>query len=110
MMSDFYEYYLNNPHEIPEGDDDMYENYENEIENMADEDAFVYELLADEYVDFDVTKAILRSMFKAYCNRMHTTKQQDRDDADKDLLIFTKGLMGAMYEASFDILVKRNEK
>ena len=54
-MSDYYEYYLNNPHEIPAEDDDM-EWLENAIEDAADEDTFVAELLFDECVDFDVTK------------------------------------------------------
>ena len=108
-MSDFYEYYLNNPHEIPEDDNDMYECLEHEIENVADECTFVYDLLADEYVDFDVTTATLRAMFKSYCNRMHSSKQSVKDDADRDLLIFTKSLMSAMYEAAHEIVEGRNQ-
>jgi hypothetical protein len=106
-MSDHREYYLNNPHEIPAEDDDM-EWLENEIEDAADEDAFVAELLFDEYVDFDVTKATLRAMFKSYCKRMHSTKPSAKEEADKDLLIFSKGLMAAMYTVAEDIITERN--
>lgn len=108
-MSDYYEYYLNNPHEIPAEDDDMYEWLENEIEDAADlENDFVTDLLFQEYVDFDITKATLRAMFKAYCTRMHSTKQGAKDKADQDLLIFTKSLMGAMYDSASEIINERN--
>jgi hypothetical protein len=40
---------------------------------------------------------------------MNATKQSDKDDADKDLLIFTKGLMAAMYEAATEIIIERGE-
>lgn len=106
-MSDYYEYYLNNPHEIPAEDDDM-EWLENAIEDAADEDTFVAELLFDECVDFDVTKGYLRAMFKAYCTRMHSTKPGAKEEADKDLLIFSKGLMAAMYTVAEDIINERD--
>lgn len=106
-MSDYYEYYLNNPHEIPAEDDDM-EWLENAIEDAADEDNFVAELLFDECVDFDVTEGYLRAMFKAYCTRMHSTKPGAKEEADKDLLIFSKGLMAAMYTVAEDIVNERN--
>jgi hypothetical protein len=108
-MSDYYEYYMNNPHEIP-GDDEMHNPYEwieDEVEEAADDGQFVYDLLADEYVDFEVTKSVLRAMFKSYVTRMHATKQEKIDEADKDLLIFTKGLMAAMYEATNEIVINR---
>ena len=108
-MSDYYEYYLNNPHEIP-GDDEMHNPYEwieEEVEEAADDSQFVYDLLADEYVDFEVTKSVLRAMFKSYVTRMHATKQEKIDEADKDLLIFSKGLMAAMYEATNEIVINR---
>jgi hypothetical protein len=107
-MSDHYEYYLNNPHEVPAEDDDM-EWLENAIEDEAEKDKFAVELLFDEYVDFDVTKATLRAMFKSYCKRMHSTKKGAKEEADADLLIFTKSLMSAMYIAAEDIVIGRNE-
>jgi hypothetical protein len=107
-MSEYYEYYLNNPHEIPAEDDDM-EWLENAIEDAADEDAFVAELLFDEHVDFDLTKATLRAMFKSYCKRMHSTKKDVKEEADADLLIFTKSLMSAMYIAAENIAIDMNE-
>jgi hypothetical protein len=105
-MSDHYEYYLNNPHEVPAEDDDM-EWLENAIEDEAEKDKFAVELLFDEYVDFDVTKATLRAMFKSYCKRMHSTKKGAKEEADADLLLFTKSLMSAMYIAAEDIIIQR---
>ena len=84
-----------------------YEWIEEEIEEAADDSEFVYELLADQYVDFEVTKSVLRAMFKSYVTGMHTTSKEKREEADKDLLIFTKGLMAAMYEATNDIVINR---
>ena len=107
-MSDHYEYYMNNPHERKEDMPNDMEWLEDEILDAADEDDFVYNLIAEEYVDLNVTITTLRAMFKEYCKRMHSTKQSDKDDADKDLLIFTKGLMGAMYEAATEIITERN--
>jgi hypothetical protein len=107
-MSDHREYYLNNPHEIPAEDDDM-EWLENAIEDAADEDAFVAELLFDEYVDYDVTKEYLRAMFKSYCVRLHSTKKDAKENAEKDLLIFAKGLMASMYTAAEEIVAERSE-
>ena len=106
-MSDHYEYYLNNPHEVPAEDDDM-EWLEDAIEDEAEKDKFAVELLFDECVDFDVTKDYLRAMFKAYCSRVHSTKPGAKEEADKDLLIFSKGLMAAMYTVAEDIIVERN--
>ena len=111
-MSDHYEYYLNNPHERKVMDSyltAMDENREYEIEEAADEENFVYDLIADQYVDFDLSTTTLRAMFKSYCNRMNATKQEDKDTADKDLLLFTKSLMSAMYEAAGSIIDSRNE-
>jgi F0F1-type ATP synthase gamma subunit len=108
-MSDHYEYYLNNPYEAKVDYTIEDEYIEDKIEEAADNKDFVYDLLADQYVDFDVTTATLRAMFKSYCNRMNATKQSDKDDADKDLLIFTKSLMAAMYEAATEIIVERGE-
>ncbi len=107
-MSDYREYYLNNPHEIPAEDDDM-EWLENAIEDEAEKDKFAVELLFDECVDFDITKATLRAMFKSYCKRMHSTKKSDKENADADLLLFTKALMASMYTAAEDIVIGRNE-
>jgi hypothetical protein len=107
-MSDYREYYLNNPHEIPAEDDDM-EWLENAIEDEAEKDAFAVELLFDECVDYDVTKECLRAMFKAYCKRVHSTKPGDKEEADKDLLIFSKGLMAAMYTNAEEIITERGE-
>jgi len=108
-MSDHYEYYLNNPHERDKDMPSDMEWLEDEILDAANDGDFVYDLLADQYVDFEVTTATLRAMFKSYCNRMNATKQFDKDDADKDLLIFTKGLMAAMYEAATKIIIERGE-
>ena len=108
-MSDYYEYYLNNPYEAKVDYTIEDEYIEDKVEEAADNKDFVWELLADQYVDFEVTTATLRAMFKSYCNRMNATKQSDKDDADKDLLIFTKGLMAAMYEAATEIIVERGE-
>jgi hypothetical protein len=108
-MSDHYEYYLNNPHERDEDMPKDMEWLEDEILDAANDGTFVYDLLADQYVDLDVTTATLRAMFKSYCNRMNATKQEDKDTADKDLLIFTKGLMAAMYEATIEIIIERSE-
>ena len=47
-------------------------------------------------------------MFKAYCTRMHSTKPGAKEEADKDLLIFSKGLMAAMYTVAEDIVNERN--
>jgi hypothetical protein len=106
-MSDYREYYLNNPHEIPAEDDDM-EWLENAIEDAAEEDAFVAELLFDEYVDFDVTKSILRAMFISHCRRIHSNKPSIKEQAEKDLLVFAKALMSAMYTQASEIVAERN--
>jgi len=111
-MSDYYEYYMNNPYEkkfIESYVTAMDENRENEIEEAADNKDFVWELLADQYVDFDVTQATLRAMFKAYVTRMHAYKQDDKDKADADILLFTKSLMVAMYDATSKIVEERGE-
>lgn len=111
-MSDHYEYYLNNPHERKVDEQywsDVDEARENEIEDAADEENFVYDLIADQYVDLHVSNATLRAMFKAYCSRMHSTKQGAKDKADADLMLFTKSLMSAMYEAAGEIVDGRNE-
>jgi hypothetical protein len=111
-MSDHYEYYLNNPHEKKVMDrylTEMDEQRDYEIEEAADEDNFVYDLIADQYVDFDLSNATLRAMFKSYINRMNATKQDAKDRADADLLLFTKSLMSAMYEAAGDIIDSRNQ-
>ena len=108
-MSDHYEYYLNNPHERDEDMPNDMEWLEDEILDAANDGTFVYDLLADQYVDFDVTTTTLRAMFKSYCNRMNATKQEDKDNADKDLLIFTKSMMAAMYEAATEIIIERSE-
>ena len=111
-MSDYYEYYLNNPHEKKVMDSYLTaidENRDYEIEEAADEENFVYDLIADQYVDFDLSNATLRAMFKAYCNRMNATKQDAKDKADADLLLFTKSLMAAMYDAAGNIIDSRNQ-
>ena len=109
-MSDHYEYYLNNPHErkVDYVIEDEY--IEDKIEEAADEENFVYDLIADQYVSFDISNATLRAMFKAYCSRMHSTKQGAKDKADADLMLFTKSLMSAMYDAAGSIIDGRNEK
>jgi hypothetical protein len=48
-------------------------------------------------------------MFKAYVNRMHATNQQGKDNADKDLMLFTKSLMSAMYDSTSDIVIGKAE-
>ena len=106
-MSDYYEYYLNNPHERKVDYVIQDEYLENEIEEAADNKDFVYELLADQYVDFDLTQTTLRAMFKSYIARQHAYKQEAKDKADADLLLFTKALMQAMYEASAKIVTER---
>jgi hypothetical protein len=111
-MSDHYEYYLNNPHEKKVMDrylTEMDEQRDYEIEEAADEDNFVYDLIADQYVDFDLSNATLRAMFKSYINRTNATKQDAKDKADADLLLFTKSLMSAMYEAAGNIIDARNQ-
>ena len=109
-MSDHYEYYLNNPHERDEDMPNDMEWLEDEILDAANDGTFVYDLLADQYVDLDVTTATLRAMFKSYCNRMNATKQDAKDKADADLLLFTKSLMAAMYDAAGSIVDGRNEE
>ena len=96
-MSDHYEYYLNNPYEAKMDYTIQDEYIEDKIEEAADNKDFVWELLSEEYVDFEYTQTTLRAMFKSYVVKMHSTKQQAKDDADKDLLIFAKGLMAEMY-------------
>jgi len=103
-MSDHYEYYLNNPHERKVDYTIEDEYIEDKIEEAADNKDFVWELLAEEYVDFEVTQTILRAMFKSYVTRMHTTKQEFKDKADADLLTFAKGLMGAMYKETAELV------
>jgi len=103
-MSDHYEYYLNNPHERKVDYEIQDEWLEGEIEEAADDKNFVWDLLADQYVDFDVTQTTLRAMFKSYVIRMHTTKQETKDKADADLLLFTKSLMAAMYKETTDLV------
>ena len=103
-MSDHYEYYLNNPYEAKVDYIIQDEYVEDKIEEVADNKDFVWELLAEEYVDFEVTQTTLRAMFKAYCRRMHTTKQEYKDKADADLLLFTKALMAAMYETTTELV------
>jgi hypothetical protein len=80
------------------------EYIEDKIEEAADNKDFVWELLADQYVDFDVTQATLRAMFKSYVTRMHAYKQDDKDKADADILLFTKSLMEAMYQATTELV------
>lgn len=108
-MSDHYEYYLNNPYEAKVDYIIQDEYLESEIEEAADNKDFVWELLADQYVDFDVTQATLRAMFKSYVTRVHATKQDDKDKADEDILLFTKSLMIAMYDATSEIIEQRSE-
>ena len=103
-MSDHYEYYLNNPYEAKVDYTIQDEYIEDKIEEVADNKDFVWELLSEEYVDFDVTQTTLRAMFKAYVTRMHTTKQESKDKADADLLLFTKSLMAAMYAEATNIV------
>ena len=103
-MSDYYEYYMNNPHERKEDMPSDMEWLEDEIEEAADNKDFVWELLSEEYVDFEYTQTTLRAMFKSYVAKMHSTKQQAKDDADKDLLIFAKGLMAEMYLKTVEIV------
>ena len=106
-MSDYYEYYMNNPYEkkfIESYITAIDENRENEIEEAADNKDFVWELLAEEYVDFDVTQTTLRAMFKSYVTRMHAYKQEAKDKADADLLTFAKSLMAAMYKETTELV------
>ena len=103
-MSDHYEYYLNNPYEAKVDYTIQDEYVEDKVEEVADNKDFVWELLAEEYVDFDVTQTTLRAMFKSYVTRMHTTKQENKDKADADLLLFTKALMRAMYEVTIELV------
>ena len=103
-MSDYYEYYLNNPYEAKVDYTIEDEYIEDKIEEAADNKDFVWELLADQYVDFDVTQATLRAMFKSYVTRMHAYKQDDKDKADADILLFTKSLMEAMYQATTELV------
>jgi hypothetical protein len=83
------------------------EDRQNQIEDLADEGNCVWDLLEMEYVD--AAQATLRAMFKAYCTRMHSTKPNAKEQADHDLIIFTKSLMQSMYEAAGDIVDGRNE-
>ncbi len=106
-MSDHYEYYLNNPHERKVDYVIQDEYLEGEVEEAADNKDFVWELLADEYVDFDLTQTTLRAMFKSYVTRMHVTKQEAKDKADADLMLFTKSLMAAMYKETYEIVSER---
>jgi hypothetical protein len=108
-MSGHREYYLNNPYEMPVKEDDDMEWLENAIEDAADEDTFAAELLFNEYVDYDIAKATLRAMFKSYCKLMHSAKKSSKEEADADLLIFTKSLMSAMYVAAESIVAERGE-
>jgi len=85
------------------------ETRQNEIEDLADEGDCVWDLLEMEYVDAAQARATLRAMFKAYCTRMHNTKANAKEQADHDLIIFTKSLMQSMYEAAGDIVDGRNE-
>ena len=103
-MSDHYEYYLNNPYEAKVDYTIQDEYVEDKIEEAADNKDFVWELLAEQYVDFELTQTTLRAMFKAYVTRMHATKQDAKDKADDDLLLFTKALMVAMYETTTDLV------
>ena len=96
-MSEYSEYYLNNPHERKVDYEIEDEYVEDKIEEAADNKDFVWELLAEQYVDFELTQTTLRAMFKSYVTRMHTTKQEFKDKADADLLLFAKSLMSAMY-------------
>ena len=80
---------------------------QNQIEDLADEGNCVWDLLEMEYDD--AAKATLRAMFKAYCTRMHGTKSNICNQADHNLIIFTKSLMQSMYEAAGDIVDGRNE-
>ncbi len=103
-MSDYYEYYLNNPYERKVDYVIQDEYIEDRIEEVSDNKDFVWELLAEEYVDFDVTQTTLRAMFKSYVTRMHAYKQEAKDKADADLLLFTKSLMAAMYKETTNIV------
>jgi F0F1-type ATP synthase gamma subunit len=103
-MSDHYEYYLNNPHERKVDYEIEDEYIEDKIEEAADNKDFVWELLAEQYVDFELTQTTLRAMFKSYVTKMNATKQADKDQADADLLIFTKALMGAMYQTTVELV------
>jgi hypothetical protein len=103
-MSDYYEYYLNNPYEAKVDYTIQDEYLEDKIEQAGDDKDFVWELLAEEYVDFDLTQSTLRAMFKSYCKRMHTTRQESKDKADADLMLFTKALMAAMYQKTTELV------
>ncbi len=103
-MSDHYEYYLNNPYEAKVDYTIQDEYVEDKIEEAADNKDFVWELLSEEYVDFDVTQTTLRAMFKSYVTNMHSTKKETKDKADANLLLFTKALMSAMYETTTNLV------
>ena len=103
-MSEYSEYYLNNPYEAKVDYKIEDEYIEDKIEEAADNQDFVWELLAEQYVDFELTQTTLRAMFKSYVTRMHTTKQEYKDKADADLLLFTKALMSAMYKTTTDLV------
>jgi hypothetical protein len=106
-MSDHYEYYLNNPYERKIMDAIEDQDIEFKIEETADNKDFVWELLAEQYVDFELTQTTLRAMFKSYVTRMHATKQEKKDKADADLLIFAKGLMAAMYQETVGLVEEK---
>ena len=85
------------------------ETRQNQIEDLANEGDCVWDLLEMEYVDAAQARATLRAMFKSYCTRMHGTKSNICNQADHDLMIFTRSLMQSMYEAAGDIVDGRNE-
>jgi len=103
-MSDYYEYYMNNPHERKVDYVIQDEYVEEKVEEVADNKDFVWELLSEEYVDFDLTQTTLRAMFKSYVKCMHSYKQEAKDKADADLMLFTKALMAAMYQKSTELV------
>ena len=103
-MSDHYEYYLNNPYEAKVDYTIQDEYVEDKVEEVANNKDFVWELLAEQYVDFELTQTTLRAMFKSYVTRMHATKQERKDKADADLLLFTKALMAAMSETTTELV------
>lgn len=91
-MSDYYEYYHNNPHELPEMDADEYEELLHEeiveyMDNLPDHDFIDF---AYGY-DFEGACAVIKQMAIAQYN-----------GNDKDLLVFAKSLSKMMVDRISD--------
>ena len=96
-MSDYYEYYQNNPHEIPPMDDSELEQriYDGMLELFDDTDAGDFIDFGYEY-DLEAVNAVIKNIAVAYYS-----------GTDEQLLTFAKSL-GKMITSEMEKYVEEN--